>query len=90
MNKCIAKQQSVFYYFKKQSSLYETENIILKFFSLEKNYTVNLEKSLLKLKADLEKTKNHSLEKYAFNYFDWIDWIDSKISKKSCIAKLYL
>ncbi|HUM52018.1 MAG TPA: hypothetical protein PK431_09390 [Chitinophagales bacterium] len=84
------KQQSVFYYFKKQSSLYETENIILKFFSLEKNYTVNLEKSLLKLKADLEKTKNHSLEKYAFNYFDWIDWIDSKISKKSCIAKLYL
>lgn len=83
------KQQSVFYYFKKQSSLFETENIILKFFSLEKNYTINLEKSLPKLKEDLEKTKSHSLERYAFNYFDWIDWIDSKISKKPCIAKLY-
>jgi hypothetical protein len=83
------KQVSVHYYFKKQSAEYEIENIILKFFSKEKNYTTDLEKTLPALATSLQKIKSHSLEKYAFNYFDWIDWINSKISKKSCIAQLY-
>jgi hypothetical protein len=83
------KRASVQYYFKKQSSSYETENLILKFFSKEKNYTLDLEKSLRNLKSALENTKSHSLEKYAFNYFDWIDWINSKLGKKSSISMLY-
>lgn len=83
------KRTSVQYYFKKQSSAYETENIILKFFSNEKNYTIDLEKSLLRLESELLNTKRHSLEKYAFNYFDFLDWIKSKLSKKTSIAQLY-
>lgn len=83
------KRASVQYYFKKQSSSFETENLILKFFSKEKNYTIDLEKSLQNLKAALENTKSHSLEKYAFNYFDWIDWINSKLAKKTSISLLY-
>lgn len=83
------KRASVKYYFKKQSSAFETENLILKFFSKEKNYTIDLEKSLQNLKTSLENTKSHSLEKYAFNYFDWIDWINSKLAKKSSISMLY-
>lgn len=83
------KQASVYYYFKKQSAEYETENIILKFFSKEKNYTIDLVKSLPILATSLQNIKSHSLEKYAFNYFDWIDWVNSKIHKKYCIAQLY-
>lgn len=83
------KQASVHYYFKKQSASYTTENIILKFFSKEKNYTLDLETSLPILKTSLLKNKEHSLEKYAFNYFDWIDWINSKIARKSSISQLY-
>lgn len=84
------KRANVQYYFKKQSSAFETENLILKFFSKEKNYTIDLEKSLQNLKTSLENTKSHSLEKYAFNYFDWIDWINSKLAKKSSISMLHI
>ena len=84
------KRANVQYYFKKQSSAFETENLILKCFSKEKNYTIDLEKSLQNLKTSLENTKSHSLEKYAFNYFDWIHWINSKLAKKSSISMLYI
>ncbi len=84
------KRANVQYYFKKQSSAFETENLILKFFSKEKNYTIDLEKSLQNLKTSLENTKSHSLEKYAFNYFDWIHWINSKLAKKSSISMLHI
>jgi hypothetical protein len=83
------KQSSVHNYFKKQSSEFETENMILKFFSREKHYTTDAVKSFQDLKLNLQNIKSHSLEKYAFNYFDWIDWIDSKIKRKSAIADLY-
>lgn len=83
------KRASVLYYFKKQTSAYETENIILKFFSKEKNYTTDFEKAIGFLKLSLEKTKQHDIEKYAFNYFDFISWIESKIAKKRSISDLY-
>lgn len=83
------KQASVRYYYKKQSADFETENHVLKFFSKEKNYTTYLQNSLLSLKATLQNTKTHSLEKYAYNYFDFLDWINSKILKKSSMSELY-
>ncbi len=83
------KRSSIHYYFKKQASAYETENQILKFFSREKNYTTDFEKKVPSLKAVLENTKHHAIEKYAFNYFDFIGWIESKIAKKRSMSALY-
>jgi hypothetical protein len=83
------KRASIQYYFKKESSAFRTENTILKFFSREKNYTDDLQKSLLELKSSMEKIKQDSIEKYALNYFDFSDWVESKITRKSSIAELY-